>query len=118
MTGEEMERAIEFLINNQARFDARLAETNQQIAETNRQLAQTNQQLDAFAESQAQLIQVVTHTFEAQNRINEESQRNQDAAWAVIRELGVKQDRTEETVNRLAETVRRQIEGRNGNSGG
>ena len=118
MTGEEMERAIEFLIGNQARFDARLEETNQQIAQTNRQLAQTNQRLEAFAESQAQLIQVVTRTFEAQNRINEdtrrwqeESQRSQDAAWAAIRQ-------TEQTVDRLAEIVRRQIEGGNGNSGG
>jgi vacuolar-type H+-ATPase subunit I/STV1 len=122
MTGEEMERAIEFLINNQARIEARLdarfEETNQQIAETNRQLAQTNQRLEAFAESQAQLIQVVTRTFDAQNRINEESrrwqeesQRLQEAAWAAIRQ-------TEKTVDRLAETVRRQIEGRNGNSGG
>ena len=122
MTGEEMERAIEFLLDNQARIetqlDARFAATNQQIAETNRQLAQTNQRLEAFAESQAQLIQVITRTFEAQNRINEdtrrwqeESQRSQDAAWAAIRQ-------TEKSVDRLAETVRRQIEGRNGNSGG
>jgi hypothetical protein len=34
MTNEEMERAIDFLLKNQAAFDARLAETNQQLADT------------------------------------------------------------------------------------
>ena len=118
MTGEEMERAIEFLIDNQARFDARLEETNRQIAETNKRL-------ESFADTQAELLQVVTRTFEAQNRINEEFrhgheelhrglenlQRSQDAAWVAIHQ-------TEKSVDRLAETVRRQIEGRGGNSGG
>ena len=38
MTGEEMERAIEFLLQGRANFETRLEQTNQQIAETNRQL--------------------------------------------------------------------------------
>ena len=118
MTGEEMERAIEFLINNQARFDARLEETNRQIAETNKRL-------ESFADTQAELMRVMTQTFESQHRINEDLRRgqeglllglerlnnSQEAAWAAIHQ-------TEKTVDRLAETVRRQIEGRNGNSGG
>lgn len=33
MTGEEMERAIEFLLQSQARTDAQLAQTGQQLAE-------------------------------------------------------------------------------------
>ena len=118
MTGEEMERAIEFLLKNQASFDARLEESKRQ--------------LDSYADTQAELMRVVTRTFEAQNQINEEFrrgyeelhrgyeelrrgqeslQRSQDAAWAAIHQ-------TEKTVDRLAEAVRRQIEGRDGNPGG
>jgi ABC-type transporter Mla subunit MlaD len=129
MTGEEMERAIEFLLKNQASFDARLEESKRQ--------------LDSYADTQAELMRVVTRTFEAQNRINEEFrrgheelrhghaelreelhrgyeelrrgqenlQRSQDAAWAAIRQ-------TEKTVDRLVETVRRHLEGGSGNSGG
>jgi len=77
MTGEEMERAIEFLLQSQANFDARLeqtnqqvAETNRQVAETNRQLAETNMQLQAYAETQTEFIQIVTGHIKAQAEIN------------------------------------------------
>jgi uncharacterized protein YpiB (UPF0302 family) len=63
MTGEEMERAIEFLLQSQAKADAQIAETNQQIAETNQQLA-------VYAETQSVFIQTVTRALEAQDQIN------------------------------------------------
>ena len=77
MTSEEMERAIEILLNNQANFDIRLektnqqlAETNQQLAETNRQVGETNKRLEIFAETQTEFIRVVTRHIEAQGEIN------------------------------------------------
>lgn len=77
MTGEEMERAIEFLLQSQAKAEAQIAETWQQIAETNRQLAETDRQvaetqrqLASYAETQSVFIQTVTRTFEAQDQIN------------------------------------------------
>ena len=146
MTGEELERAIEFLLQSQANSEARIGrleaaqeETNRQIAETSRQLAETNQRLDSFADTQAALMQVATETFAAQNRINasqsrinedvgrgldglrrggEDLQRAQEAAWAAIHRLGDRQDRTEASVDRLAEAVRRHLEGGNGNARG
>ena len=139
MTGEELERAIEFLLQSQAnseervaRLEAAQAETSRQIAETNRQLAETNQRLDSFADTQATLMQVVTETFAAQNRINEDVRRNldglsrgqenlqraQEAAWEAINQLGDRQNRTETVVERLAETVRRHIEGGDANTRG
>lgn len=146
MTGEEMERAIEFLLQSQASSETRIgrleaaqeetnrqiAETNRQLAETNRQLAETNRQLDSFADTQAALLQVVTETFAAQSRINEDArrgfeelrrgqenlQRAQEAAWSVIHQLGARQDRTEASIDRLAETVRLHLEGGNGNTRG
>jgi hypothetical protein len=63
MTGEEMERAIEFLLKSQADHQVRLDELTAQIAETNR-IVQLN------AETQSQFIQTVTRVFEAQDRIN------------------------------------------------
>ena len=77
MTGDEMERAIEFLLQSQAKAEAQIAETWQQIAQTNRQLAETDRQvaetqrqLAAYAETQSVFIQTVTRTFEAQEQIN------------------------------------------------
>jgi hypothetical protein len=49
MTGEEMERAIEFLLQSQANLEA-------QVAETGRQLA-------TYAQTQSQLIEIVTTTM-------------------------------------------------------
>ena len=45
MTSEEMERAIEILLNNQARYELQLEQTNRQLEQTNEQVQQTNEQL-------------------------------------------------------------------------
>jgi hypothetical protein len=63
MTGEELERAIEFLLQSQAKVEAQLAATDRQLAETNRQLA-------VYAETQSVFIQTVTRALEAQEQIN------------------------------------------------
>jgi len=63
MTGEEMERAIEFLLKSQADITARQDRTDAQIAETGRQLA-------AYAEMQSVFIETVTRTLEGQDKIN------------------------------------------------
>ena len=112
MTGEEMERAIDFLLKSQANLEARIEqvnanlgaridETNRQLGElartlgarideTNRQLAETNRQLGEFASMQSTFIQVVTRTFEAQDTINR---------------------RTDEKLNALIDTVNRLTSG-------
>jgi uncharacterized protein involved in exopolysaccharide biosynthesis len=82
MTGEEMERALEFLLQSQANYDARLGQTNARLEQTNKQLEQTNQQiaetsrqLQAYAETQTEFIQIVTTSIsrlaEAQTRSDE-----------------------------------------------
>jgi hypothetical protein len=101
MTGEEMERAIDFLLKSQANLEARIEqvnanlgaridETNRQLAETNRQLAETNKQLGEFASMQTTLVQVVTRTFKAQDAINR---------------------RTDDKLNALIDTVNRMLSG-------
>ena len=101
MTPEEIERAFEIVLNNQANFEIQLEKTNRQveatsrqIAETNLQLAETGKRLEIFAETQAEFIQVVTRHIEAQGEFNN-SMRN--------------------AVRDLSATVERYIaEGRNG----
>ncbi|HYP00388.1 MAG TPA: hypothetical protein VER76_09390 [Pyrinomonadaceae bacterium] len=68
MTGEEMERAIEFLLQGQANHQVRLDELTAQVAATSKQL-------QVYAETQTQFIQIVTQTMtglaEAQARTDE-----------------------------------------------
>ena len=65
MTGEEMERAIEFLLQSQANHEARLGELTAQVAETGRQLS-------TYAETQSEFMQTMTQSVtglaEAQER--------------------------------------------------
>jgi septal ring factor EnvC (AmiA/AmiB activator) len=91
VNGEELERAIDFLLKSQANLDTRIALTNEQLARTDEQLArtdeqlartdeqlartdeqlrQTNQQLKEFADTQAAIMQVMTRTLEAQAEFN------------------------------------------------
>jgi hypothetical protein len=106
MTNDEVERAIEILLNNQANFDVRLVKlaeqserTDRQVQETSRQLAVTNMRLEAYAETQAQFIQVVTRHIEAQGEINAS--------------LRASLARTDSRLDDLIDIVR---EGRNGKS--
>lgn len=73
MTNDQVERAIEALLNNQATFESQLAQTNknvalvsQQIVETSKQIEQTNKRLEMHAETQTQFMQIVLKHIEAQ----------------------------------------------------
>ncbi|MDT7604500.1 MAG: hypothetical protein QOF61_2497, partial [Acidobacteriota bacterium] len=103
MTGAEMERAIEFLLQSQANFegrltafderlsafDTRLERMQQQLEETHRQLGETNQQLQSFADTQAQLIETVTLYIEAQDRTHAELRAAQLRTAEALRLLAV-----------------------------
>jgi hypothetical protein len=51
MTGEEMERAIEFLLQSQVRLET--------------QIAETGRQLQTYAETQSEFIQIMTRNVDA-----------------------------------------------------
>ncbi|HEX8130126.1 MAG TPA: hypothetical protein VF527_13570 [Pyrinomonadaceae bacterium] len=90
MTNEEMERAIKFLLKNQAAFDARQAaldarfeaereETNQQIRQLAAGQQQIQENLNTLTQVVAQNTQQINHlsvvlmnVVEVQNRNNEE----------------------------------------------
>jgi len=125
MTGDEMERAIEFLIQNQAKFDALLERNAKQIAETDRQLQLT-------AETLSEFIRIVTNTIQAlnesQSRMDERLTRNDERLGERLaqnderfneriaeldRKFTERTAQTDERLNRLAELVERHIrEGR------
>jgi DNA anti-recombination protein RmuC len=97
MTGEEMERAIDFLLKSQANLESRIEQVNAnlglRIDETNRQLADTNRLLGEYAQMQTQLIQTVTRTFEAQAEINRRTDERINALiGAVERVAGERRD--------------------------
>jgi adenylate kinase family enzyme len=56
MTGEEMERAIEFLLKSQANAEVRQQRTDDQIAEMGRRL-------EVYAETQSEFIEIATRTM-------------------------------------------------------
>lgn len=93
MTGEEMERAIEFLLQNQATLEQRVERTQQQISETQQQLGELTAVVRMQADSQGQFNQTLTTT---------------------VVSLAEAQTKTEAKVDRLASMVERLAEGRNG----
>jgi hypothetical protein len=112
MTGEEMGRAIDFLLKSQANLEARIEQVNANlgarieevdqrlgasIAEVNRNLgmriAETNNLHGEYTQMQTVLVQVVTRTFAAQADLN---------------------SRTDEKLNALIDTVNKMLSGGQG----
>lgn len=96
MTGEEMERAIAFILEQQAQFAA-----NQQRHE------ETMHRIEAAQELTAQQVQ---HIGAAMLELTEAHTRTEAKVGALADRLG----ETDERLNTLVNTVERLIEGRNG----
>ncbi len=104
MTGEEMERAVEFLIQSHADFDSRMGSLAQRVEgltqgmevltknveEHTRQIAQTDKQLETLIETQNEFTQFVMRHIEAQGEINK---------------------RTDERLNVLINTIEKYVAG-------
>jgi hypothetical protein len=102
MTGDEMERAIDFLLQGQANHEARLGELTDNVNQLTEHVAETNRLMQLHAETQTQFIQIVTRQIEAQGEINASLRANIN--------------RTDVRLDRLEAVVERYIEGRNGQS--
>lgn len=143
MTNEELERAMDFLLKGQARFDARLEayvqegkerqdRTDEQIAQTNEALKGLSARVDAFADTQAELMRVFTMYMksEEQNkkiaaarqarldetitRTNESmaatQARSEEAQARVNESLTAQQARAEESQARINESLRASLD--------
>ena len=114
MTGEEMERAIEFLLQGQANHEARLGELTdnvnqltQKVGQLAQQVADTNQIFQLHAETQTGFIQIVTQHIEAQGEVNA-------SLRAAINRMDARITHTDVRLDRLEALVERYIEGRGG----
>jgi len=128
MTGEDMERAIEFLLQSQANFETRLAAFEAQQRRTDEQIAETNKIVQLNAETQTQFIQIVTRHIEAQGEINaslraaikqnEVTIKQADArikqADARIKQADERINHSDTRLDRLEALVERYIQGRTG----
>jgi hypothetical protein len=101
MTSEEMERAIEFLLQSQANFEAQIAETNRIV------------QMQAESQSQLNemLTKAITDLAEAQRRTEGKVDRLIDVAA----HSNTRHDETDARLDRLSVVVERLVEERNGN---
>ena len=102
MTGEEMERAIEFLLKNQAAFDARFETEREQTNQQIRELAAGQQRTQ---ENLANLTQVVTQNTQQINHINN-----------ILLSVVEGQQRHDEEIDALFKLVGGLIERKNGKS--
>jgi chromosome segregation ATPase len=116
MTSDELERAIDFLLKSQAGHDARMQQIAEQGARTDERLsrlaehvsqlshetAETKQLLSSFADTQTNIMRVVTQTFDEQARINRSRRESDESLRAAMTELATRQGRTEATVDRLS----------------
>ncbi len=91
MTNEEFERAVDFLLKSQANSEARIEQTNERL----NQLAD---QLSSFADTQVEMMRVMTRTLEAQDHINE-------SLRAALDELAARQAQTEIALTKLTQKV-------------
>jgi chromosome segregation ATPase len=95
MTGEELERAIEFLLKNQANFDARMdrleaaqAETSQQIRDLTVAQQGTQQQVSATQQQVSATQLQLNHLSEVVATIAETTQRNSEDIDALVKLVG------------------------------
>lgn len=102
MTGEEMERAIEFLLRNQATFEGRIEQVNANLGARIEELAgrvgELTGRVGELAESVTELHNVVRMQADSQSQVNQ-------AMTTTVTALAQAQAKTEAKVDRLADVV-------------
>ncbi len=115
MSGEEMERAIEIILNNQANYEIQFERTNRQIEQTNQQLAALAEKQSALATTQSVLTRSHATLAETQNEFMQVVTRFIETQSEVNASLRSSQTRTDDRLDSLINIVERFIsEGRNG----
>ena len=109
MTGEEMERAIEFLLKNQADFNERMTRLEAAQAEMREQIresaAETREQIRALAAAQEGTQQQISVT-----------QRQLDHLTVVVGSIAEATQRNSSDIDALIKLVGGLVEGRDGKS--
>jgi chromosome segregation ATPase len=121
MTGDEMERAIEFLLQGQANHEARLGDLTERVGELTgtvnqltEQVTDMNRLMQFHAETQTSFIQIVTQHIEAQGEINASLRVAINQTNVRINQAEARSTSTDTRLDRLEVLVERYLEGRNG----
>ncbi len=130
MTGDELERAIDFILKSQARADAGIERNEEQLSRLAEQVEQLRQQgadsqkrHEAMEDAHTNFVRAMTQYLETQDQINKslretdvrqarfsaslaESFRTSDESLReAMAALATRQERTEATVDRLSHKV-------------
>lgn len=109
-----MERAIGFILQNQATLEERIEQTQAQLAETQAQIAETNRIVQMQAVSQSEFNQTMTATItalaESQQRLTESHQKLTESQ----RQLAESLQHTDRKLDALIDIVRERLEGKGG----
>jgi ABC-type transporter Mla subunit MlaD len=121
MTGEEMERAIEFLLKNQADFEARFEaereQTNQQIRDLAARDQQTREFLDELSRIVARNSQLIERNSQLIERNSQQIERNSQQIshlGNIVGNMAEGQNRRDEEIDALFKLVGGLIERKNG----
>ncbi|HYG10682.1 MAG TPA: hypothetical protein VD835_12080 [Pyrinomonadaceae bacterium] len=88
MTGDELERAIEFLLKNQAAFDARHAAFDARMDRLEAAQTETRQQISELTVSQHGTQQQLDHLTNIVASIAETTRRNAEDIDALVKLVG------------------------------
>lgn len=109
MTNEDVERAIDFLLKSQANSEARIEQTNGQLNRMAEGLAELRVQMEAYADTQRELMRVFTNSLEEGERFRESQKRINESQMRLIELLAAKQTRSEESHAEISESLRTSI---------
>jgi len=104
MTGEEMERAIEFLLQSQATLEQRIEQVNTNLSG---QMQDLREQVQNIGERVTQLSDTVQMLSTSQGKFNE-------MITAAITALAEGQQHTDRKLDALLDIVRERLEGKDG----
>lgn len=110
MTGDELERAIEFLLKSQADFDARQVAADARRAAADARQAAADAKFEAAREQTNQQIRELTVSQQG-------TQRQLDHLTSVVASITDATRRNAEDIDVLVKLVGGLVEGRNGKSG-
>ncbi|HEX8635365.1 MAG TPA: hypothetical protein VF703_14560 [Pyrinomonadaceae bacterium] len=110
MTHEDLERAIEFLLKNQAAFDARQAAFDARQAASDARQAASDERFEAAREQTNQQISELAASQQG-------TQRQLDHLTNVVASIAETTRRNSEDIDALVKLVGGLVEGRNGKSG-
>ena len=87
MTGAEMERAIEFLLQNQATLEQRVEQTQGQLGQVVESIAELNRVVTMQSTSQAELNQMLTRAVTGLAEAQAKTEAKVDRLAGVVEKL-------------------------------